>query len=84
VPTTPKCPPRLPDQLLPDLVSALPDWSSPQDLADWLHVPVASVYRWNQTGTGPRPTKIGKHRRYSRQSISSWLLEQQQADQRPA
>jgi predicted DNA-binding transcriptional regulator AlpA len=26
---------------------------------------VTSVYRWNASGTGPRPTKIGKHIRYS-------------------
>ena len=79
MPTTTKCPPTLPDHLLPD-PSAIPaDWLSPQQLADWFGVSVKSVYRWNQHNTGPRPTRIGKHVRYSRQAIATWLVEQGQA-----
>ncbi len=74
MPTTSKYPPALPDRL------AVPrDWLSPQELADWLGVPVKSVYRWNQHNTGPRPTRIGKHVRYSRQAIAAWVAEQGEA-----
>ncbi len=65
---------------LPEGLAVPRDWMSPQDLADWLGVPVKSVYVWNSTRTGPRGTKIGKHVRYSRQSITAWLAEQQGAD----
>jgi predicted DNA-binding transcriptional regulator AlpA len=51
---------------------------SPQDLADRYQVPVGTVYRWNYSGTGPRPIKIGKHRRYRLRDIERW--EEQQAD----
>jgi predicted DNA-binding transcriptional regulator AlpA len=72
VPAKTKCPEPLPDHL-----SVPRDWMSPQDLADWLDVPVKSVYVWNSTGTGPRATRVGKHVRYSRQSIAAWLAAQE-------
>jgi predicted DNA-binding transcriptional regulator AlpA len=49
------------------------DWLSPQGLGDWVGVSVKTVYVWNQNGTGPTPTRIGRHVRYSRQAITSWL-----------
>jgi hypothetical protein len=33
---------------------------SPQQLADYLGVPLASVYRWRYEGTGPRGIKVGQ------------------------
>jgi predicted DNA-binding transcriptional regulator AlpA len=77
MPTTTDKRPALPD------LSELPPWSSPQELAAWLAVPVASVYRWNQLRTGPRPTRCGKHVRYSRRAIAAWL-EEQDAPRPPA
>jgi hypothetical protein len=72
VPTPTKCPESLPDHL------AVPrDWMSPQELADWIGVPVKSVYVWNSTATGPRATRVGKHVRYSRQSVALWLAAQE-------
>lgn len=68
------CPPPLPEHF------AVPrDWLSPQGLADWLDVPVKSVYAWNSAGTGPRGVRAGKHVRYSRQSVTSWLAARQAA-----
>lgn len=55
------------------------DWMSPQELADWLGVPVKTVYVWNSTRTGPQATRVGKHVRYSRQSIATWLHNQESA-----
>lgn len=32
------------------------DWYSPEELADMLGVPVATVYQWRHKGTGPAGT----------------------------
>src|SRR3954449_1189166 len=53
------------------------DWMTPKDLADWLGVPVKSVYVWNQNGTGPYATRIGKHCRFSRPAVIAWLAERE-------
>lgn len=60
------------------------DWLSPQQLADWLGLPIKSVYRWNLHRTGPQPTRIGKHIRYSRKAIESWLAAREQDVEPPA
>lgn len=46
---------------------------SPQQVADYLGVPVATVYRWRYEGTGPRGMKVGKHVRYRRAEVEAWL-----------
>lgn len=45
-------------------------------LAEYLGVPVATVYRWNYRGTGPRPRKIGKHVRYRDEDVAAWIASQ--------
>lgn len=52
---------------------ALRDLLSPQDLADYLDVPVATVYRWNTHGKGPTVVKVGRHVRYRRSDVVDWL-----------
>jgi excisionase family DNA binding protein len=44
-----------------------------EQLAAQLQVPVATVYRWNHVGTGPRPIHVGRHVRYRRTDIDSWI-----------
>jgi excisionase family DNA binding protein len=46
---------------------------SPQQLADYLGIPLATVYRWRYEGTGPRGIKVGKHVRYRQQEVEAWL-----------
>ena len=46
---------------------------SPQQLADYLGVPLATVYRWRCEGTGPRGIKVGKHVRYRQRDVEAWL-----------
>jgi excisionase family DNA binding protein len=46
---------------------------SPQQLADYIDVPVATVYRWNYERTGPRAIKVGRHVRYRIGDVESWL-----------
>ncbi|MDP8928170.1 MAG: helix-turn-helix domain-containing protein [Actinomycetota bacterium] len=54
---------------------------SPQQLADYLGVPVATVYRWRYEGTGPRGIKVGKHVRYRRRDVEAWLDTRTDPDQ---
>jgi excisionase family DNA binding protein len=52
------------------------DFLSPEDLAHLLHVPLATVYRWNHFGTGPLAIPIGRHVRYRRRDVDSWIERQ--------
>ncbi|WP_344923806.1 helix-turn-helix domain-containing protein [Saccharopolyspora gregorii] len=36
----------------------------PSDVADYLGVPVGTVYQWRTRGTGPTGKRVGKHVRY--------------------
>jgi excisionase family DNA binding protein len=46
---------------------------SVDDLAAMLLVPVATVYRWNYLGTGPRLVKVGRHVRYRIDDVEKWI-----------
>lgn len=46
---------------------------SPKELADYLGVPLATVYRWRSESTGPRGLKVGKHVRYRQADVAAWL-----------
>jgi excisionase family DNA binding protein len=48
---------------------------SPKDLADFLQVPVATVYMWNHKKKGPRASRVGRHVRYRRSDVEVWLDE---------
>jgi len=49
---------------------------SPEDLAEYLGVPLATVYRWRARRTGPPGLRVGKHVRYRREVVERWLDEQ--------
>ena len=63
-------------------VQEAPEWYDPQSLAEWLGVPLRTIYSWNHKGTGPRMHRIGKHARYRRADVERWL--EDQAGDRPA
>lgn len=46
---------------------------SPTELADYLKVPLKTVYNWRQGGSGPRGIRVGKHVRYRQSDIDAWL-----------
>lgn len=48
---------------------------STAQLADYLNVPVKTIYTWNSNGTGPRRMKVGRYVRYRRQDVELWLEE---------
>lgn len=49
-----------------------PLWSV-DDLAAYLAVPKATVYRWNSRQAGPPYVRVGKHARYRRLDVEAWL-----------
>lgn len=48
---------------------------SPQDLAGYLGVPVATVYSWRYRQEGPPAIRIGRHLRYRWPDVQAWLEE---------
>ena len=46
---------------------------SPQELSEFLHVPLATVYGWRHKSEGPPGIKVGRHVRYRRNVVEKWL-----------
>lgn len=44
-----------------------------EEVASILGVSASTVRWWKQTGKGPRSAKIGKHVRYRRADVESWI-----------
>ncbi len=53
---------------------------TPDELAEYLGVPLRTLYAWRYRGEGPRGYKIGKHIRYRQSDIKVWLEEQASGD----
>ena len=46
---------------------------SPADLAAYLAVPLATVYRWRSRSEGPLGYRVGRHVRYRLDDVERWL-----------
>ncbi len=46
---------------------------SVEELADFLQVPVQTIYGWRKKGEGPRGLRIGRHLRFVYTDVLSWL-----------
>ncbi len=49
-----------------------PLWA-PQELADYLGVPLATVYVWRTRGGGPPALKVGRHLRFRAEDVATWV-----------
>jgi excisionase family DNA binding protein len=49
---------------------------SPTELADYLAIPVQTIYQWRYRGDGPPGYRVGRHVRYRWSDIQTWLAEQ--------
>lgn len=56
---------------------------SAEELAEFLGVPLGTVYRWNYAGGGPPLLKIGRHAKYRPADVDEWLDEKAKASARP-
>lgn len=46
---------------------------STTDLAEYVQVPVNTIYQWIRTGKGPRRMKVGVHNRFRKEDVDAWL-----------
>lgn len=44
-----------------------------EEVAEFLRVPVPTLYQWNHKGTGPRVSRVGRWLRYRRRDVEAWL-----------
>ena len=51
-----------------------------QDLADYLGVPVATIYAWRHRRQGPPGFRVGRHLRYRWSDIEQWISDRLTAD----
>jgi len=50
-----------------------------QELADYLGVPVATLYQWRYQREGPPGFRVGRHVRYRWSDVEDWIEQQVQA-----
>jgi excisionase family DNA binding protein len=46
---------------------------TPDQVAEYLAVPVATLYAWRHRGGGPPATRVGRHLRYDPARVQEWL-----------
>ena len=44
-----------------------------QDVADYLGVPVTTLYQWRTHGYGPTARRVGKYLRYKPDDVIAWF-----------
>ncbi|MEU8849058.1 helix-turn-helix domain-containing protein [Streptomyces sp. NPDC048564] len=49
------------------------EWMSPEELAEFVGLPLSTIYGFNSQGDAPRRIRIGKHCRYRRADVEEWL-----------
>jgi excisionase family DNA binding protein len=50
------------------------------EVADWLRLPVATLYRWRYERRGPRGFRVGRHLRYLEADVDAWISQQRDRD----
>ncbi|GAB3901538.1 helix-turn-helix transcriptional regulator [Kibdelosporangium lantanae] len=51
----------------------------PKELAEYLGVPVHTLYQWRTKRYGPPGRKVGRHVRYRQSEVDAWLDRQKVA-----
>lgn len=46
-----------------------------EEVAEYLCVPVNTLYQWRHKGTGPTAFRVGRYLRYDRSTVCDWLRE---------
>ncbi len=50
------------------------------EVADYLGIPKNTLYKWRVDGKGPRAIKVGKHLRFRRSDVETWLDQNYEQD----
>lgn len=48
---------------------------SSDEVAEFLGIPVATLYHWRHKGCGPDAYRVGRHLRYDPGTVRAWLQE---------
>jgi hypothetical protein len=64
---------------IPPARTDLGDYSTSDELAEYVRVSVATVYGWRSRGGGPVGTRVGSRTLYAREDILRWLRERRAA-----
>lgn len=48
---------------------------SVEEVAEYLGIPVNTLYQWRHKGCGPPAYRVGRHLRYDPQAVLAWLDE---------
>jgi excisionase family DNA binding protein len=51
-----------------------------EELADYLGVPIATLYQWRHRGEGPPGFRVGRYIRYQRTDVEQWIRDRLKAD----
>lgn len=60
----------------PQEIGAADRLLSAQDVADYLGVPLATIYAWRHRSQGPPGLRVGRHLRYRRRDLDAWIERQ--------
>ncbi len=52
---------------------------SAEELANYVGVPLATVYKWRHANAGPPAYKIGRYLRFDADEVASWVQSQRLA-----
>lgn len=47
--------------------------AKPQEIAEYLGVPLGTVYQWSSRGGGPRMSRVGRHLRAKWEDLDAYL-----------
>ncbi|MEU5668965.1 helix-turn-helix domain-containing protein [Micromonospora sp. NPDC047753] len=50
--------------------------ATPEQVAEYLGVPIQTLYQWRHRSVGPRGSKVGRHVRYRWDDVEKWLDDQ--------
>ena len=45
----------------------------PDEVAAFLGIPLATIYRWRSRGDGPEGIRVGRHVRYRLEDVERWV-----------
>lgn len=52
--------------------------ATPQEVADYLGVPVGTLYQWNHHKRGPKARRVGRHLRYRWEDVDAYVERREQ------